>query len=131
MMRIFRIISVLAVFLYLTPSAFAADCSSAGDAISIAECHEQRYIKADRELNAVYKEAMKSLPENEKQKLQTAQRAWLKYRDASFQFVFEQNKESGSFGGIAISSYKASVVEKRVLELKYLLSGPEAPPVKW
>lgn len=126
MINIIRILSVLFVFIYYLPVAYGADCGNAGDAVSIMQCHEQRYIKADKELNAIYRAAMKSLPENEKQKLQSAQKAWLKYRDASFDFVIEQNKENRSFGGISVSDYKASVVEKRVLELKHLLSGPEA-----
>lgn len=131
MSKISRILSAAFVLFFFISSAYGADCSKAGDTFAITQCHDQRYIKADKELNVIYKEAMKSLPENEKQKLQLAQKAWLKYRDASYEFVKEQHMEDRSFGGISISDYKATIVEKRVKELKYLLSGPEDPAVEW
>lgn len=61
----------------------------------------------------------------------TAQTAWLKYRVATFAFVIETNKDSRSYGAIAVAQCKAKVVEKRVLEPRHLLAGPEGPVVHW
>ena len=45
--------------------------------------------------------------------------------------MIEQNKDSGTYGGIVVGDYKTKVVQKRVQELKYMLSGPESAPVEW
>ena len=82
-------------------------------------------------MNKVYGEAKKSLSPSAQQKLKEAQKAWLKYRDTGLVFAIELNKDLRSYGNIVVADYKATVVEKRVLELKYLMTGPEGPPVKW
>ena len=130
MNRLIVLCAVLFLF-YSSEVANSSDCSEKKDSISIVQCHEQRYLNADREMNKVYSEAIKTLPDGERQKLKEAQKAWLKYRDASFEFCIEQNKETRSYGSIAVADYKATLVEKRVRELKFLLSNPEDPPVKW
>jgi uncharacterized protein YecT (DUF1311 family) len=71
---------------------------------------------------------MKALTEDEKSALKTAQKTWLKYRDANFSFVIEMNKDSGSYANIAISNFKADFVENRVTELKAILAGPGETP---
>lgn len=131
MIRIIQALIILLLTLSLGGIASAKDCSEEKDSVSIAQCHEQRYSEADKELNSVYSQAMKSLSDTEKQKLREAQKAWLKYRDSSFEFYIEKNKEMRSYGSIAVGDYKATLVEKRVQELKYILSGPEGPPVEW
>ena len=109
----------------------AQDCSKAENTLAIIACHEERYGKADKELNKVYGEAMKSLSPSAQLKLKGAQKAWLKYRDTGLAFAMELNKDLRSYGNIVVADYKATVMEKRVLELKYLMSGPEGPPIKW
>ena len=126
-----RIVCLMALSLCYAFTLSAQNCGSASDTHSIVACHEKRYEKADKELNKVYGEAMKSLSPAEGQKLKEAQKAWLKYRDMGLSFVIELNKDTRSYGDVVIADYKATVVEKRVLELKYLTSGPEGPPIKW
>lgn len=74
---------------------------------------------------------MKTLPAGQKAKLKEAQKAWLKFRDLSLEFSKELNSEMRSFGSVVFADYKAKIVEKRVLELKYLMQSPEGPVVKW
>ncbi|MCX5818072.1 MAG: DUF1311 domain-containing protein [Proteobacteria bacterium] len=109
----------------------AQDCSKADNTLSIIECHEKRYEKADKALNKVYREAMKSLSPFAQQKLKESQKTWLNYRDTGLAFAIELNKDLRSYGNIVVADYKATVVEKRVLELRYLMQGPEEPPIKW
>lgn len=129
MLKIVKLILFTA--LIISGSALAKDCTQAESTVDIVDCHAQRYESADKELNAVYSEAMRSLSDQEKNKLKDAQKLWLKYRDASIAFMIETNKDTGSYGNILISDYKAKLVEKRVLELKYILSGPEESKVDW
>lgn len=109
-------------------SAFAKDCANEVSAISISECYMARYTAADKEMNILFNKAMKSLSGDAKVKFQNAQRAWLKYRDASFAFVIEQNKDMRSYGNIVVATYKANFVEKRVQEMKDVLAGPADSP---
>jgi len=126
-----QIAALFTVMSALSNPAIAGECANAENTVAIVDCYAARYSAADKELNAVYNEAMKSLPESGKKKFKDAQKAWLKYRDASFAFIGEANKDAGSYGGVVVADYKAKLVEKRVLELKFVLSGPEDSPVEW
>ncbi|MFO1419695.1 MAG: lysozyme inhibitor LprI family protein [Candidatus Competibacteraceae bacterium] len=116
----------------ISNSVIAEECSSRSeDSIFIMDCLSARYKAADKELNSVYSEAMKSLSNEGKKKLEETQKAWLKYRDASVAFITEVNKNTGSTGNFIIEDYKATLVKKRASELKYVLSGPDAGPAEW
>lgn len=127
-----KIITLIALAtLTILDIAEANNCAQSGSTIDIVDCNATHYESADKELNLVYGEAMKSLSGDKKNILKEAQKAWLKYRDASIAFMIETNRDTGSYGNILISDYKAKLVEKRVLELKYILSGPEDSPIEW
>jgi uncharacterized protein YecT (DUF1311 family) len=117
--------------LLLSGFAIAQNCDDKTSTIDIVDCHTKTYEGLDAQLNQVYAQAMKSLNTSQQAKLKLAQRAWLSFRDASFTFVIEMNKDSGSYGNIVISDYKAKFVEKRIKELNYLLASPADPPVEW
>ena len=110
----------------ISQSVVAKGCADESNTIAIEACHQKEYDAADKELNTVYNEAMKTLEPAAKQKLNDVQKAWLKSRDANIAFIIEQNKDSGTYGGIVVSDYQARVVQKRVLELKAMLQGPES-----
>lgn len=122
---------VLAASLSLACTVHARECADEESALAVNDCYTVRYAAADKALNSIYLQAMKDLSGEQKALLKASQLAWLKFRDASFSFVVESNKESRSFGTTAVLEYKAKMVEKRVLELRYLLTGPEGPVVKW
>ena len=126
----FKII-IAVILVGISNGVMALDCTNAENTLAIVDCHTSRYQVADKELNSLYSKAMKSLTEPQQAKLKSAQKAWLTFRDASFAFVIEVNKDNGTYGNVVISDYKAKFVEKRVLELKYLLSSPEDAPVAW
>ncbi|NVO05090.1 MAG: DUF1311 domain-containing protein [Rhodoferax sp.] len=97
----------------------------------MANCFATRYNAADKELNSLYIAALKNMSEDEKKKFVEAQRAWLRYRDAGLAFMIEANKDTRSYGALLVGDYKATVVEKRVQELKFILASPADPPVSW
>lgn len=127
-MKMFSI--VIGIILCTSMAANATDCSEAYSTIQIVACHEDRYLAADQALNAIYKEMMRSLSPEAGEKLKQAQRAWLKYRDASIALIAEIEKDSRSYGAIVVADYKAKIVEKRVQELKHVFSGPADSPVE-
>ena len=108
--------------------AAGTDCSNDQNTLDIVACHEGRYAIADKHLNAVYSAAMKNLEESQKIALKKSQLAWIKYRDLNYALVAEMNKDSGTYAGVAISDFRASLVEKRVKEFLELFSGPGERP---
>ncbi|MCC9000841.1 MAG: DUF1311 domain-containing protein [Candidatus Contendobacter sp.] len=126
---------IVALFMGLfaiSNSVIAEECSSRSEnSVSIMDCLSARYTAADKELNAVYREAMKSLSNDGNKKLEAAQEAWLKYRDASLALITEVNKKTGSTGNFIIEDYRTTLVKKRASELKYVFSGTDAGPAEW
>ena len=55
--------------LLLSGSVMAKNCGEEASTMAIDACHQQQYAAADKELNAVYSEAMKTLEPATKQKL--------------------------------------------------------------
>ena len=60
-----------------------APCRDAVATSDIAQCFDRAYSNADHELNKVYAEARAVLAPTNRENLQDAERAWLKYRDAT------------------------------------------------
>jgi uncharacterized protein YecT (DUF1311 family) len=105
-------------------AASKSQCANMATPHDIGTCHEGRFKAADRRLNAIYSGAMKNLPEVEKAKLKESQRAWLKFRDASFALVSAVNADSTSYDEIVYNDFKANFVERRVKELRDVFRGP-------
>ncbi|MBL8259960.1 MAG: DUF1311 domain-containing protein [Candidatus Competibacteraceae bacterium] len=71
------------------------------------------------------------LSDDGRKKLEDAQKAWIKYREASLQFITEVNRKTGSTGNVIIEDYRLALTRKRIAELKYVLKGAEAGPAAW
>lgn len=57
-------------------------CNDALNQQEMNRCAAEEYKKADAELNKVYQQLLPKLEAAHKEKLKTAQRAWLSFRDA-------------------------------------------------
>jgi uncharacterized protein YecT (DUF1311 family) len=80
--------STLVVLLSLTPGAHAQDvaCETAADQTTMTICAQLAYQDADGRLNDVYRALRARISEPGRDKLRTAQRAWLRWRDAQCAF---------------------------------------------
>ena len=79
----------------------------------------------DQLLNALYKELMNSLDSTGQERLRTAQRAWLAYRDAEFTLngsIYYENL-SGTIYYIFAADREMEIVKHRVLELQSYLDA--------
>ena len=56
----------------------------------IIECAQREFEKQDARLNVVYKKLMAKESEEQKKKLREAQRAWIKFRDAWGDYLYDQ-----------------------------------------
>jgi uncharacterized protein YecT (DUF1311 family) len=111
------------------------DCNNAQSQADMNYCSEMDFEKADKQLNTVYKQALKSQADLDKQSaeinpdyvgavkaLKKAQRAWIDYRDGqcegeSYQAV------GGTMQPLLESGCKADLTNKRVKELQELIKG--------
>jgi uncharacterized protein YecT (DUF1311 family) len=82
---------------------------------------------AERELNATYQGILKKYADDPAfiGRLRTAQRAWLKFRDAQLQMRFPPSNQAGSAAPMCYASYKAELAQARTRELKVWLDGIE------
>lgn len=111
------------------------DCANAMSQADMNQCAYQDFEKADKELNIVYKQALKSQEEVDKQAaemgpnyvgavkaLKKAQRAWIDYRDGHCDGVGYE-AVGGSMQGMLISGCQATMTTARTKELRELIQG--------
>lgn len=96
----------------------AKDESTAGQLNCLAEA----FRKWDAELNRVYQELMKKLPEAARPALKSAQVAWLKHRDEEFKLLAAlYDPLDGTMYGLMKAADRVDLVRKRALELSSYL----------
>lgn len=98
------------------------DCLSTGEnqtTYGMIQCIDSAYNAWDAELNKNYKLLMSILTEEEKDKLKTAQRNWLAFRDSNNEFVglYSENL-AGSMYRVSANFHSMEMVRLRALELK-------------
>jgi uncharacterized protein YecT (DUF1311 family) len=77
------------------------NCNNAQTQSDINQCAQISYQNADKKLNRVYQQLIPKLSGYRKQKLITAQQAWVKFKDTSCEF--ERSRYEG--GSIAPTIY--------------------------
>jgi uncharacterized protein YecT (DUF1311 family) len=111
------------------------DCTNAMSQADMNDCANQDFEKADKELNAVYKQALESQVEVDKQAadmgpnyvgavkaLKKAQRAWIDYRDGHCDGVGYE-AVGGSMAPMLVSGCLAGLTQNRTKELNDLIKG--------
>lgn len=71
------------IALLLAAASPAASCLDLGSTTAMAACLDREAQAADRRLNAAYRAARARIPAKQAVSLQTAQRAWIAFRDAN------------------------------------------------
>lgn len=131
-----RIVTALAAALVLAASAHAQPqpqtqpqlikCGNASTQTDLNLCADQAYRKSDAELNAAYRTVTARLKDDQTTlaKLQSAQKAWLFFRDAECAF-----SSGGTTGGSAYPMVLSQCLEKltqtRTKELRAYLKCEE------
>lgn len=111
------------------------DCANAQTQADMNSCSALDFEKADKELNAVYKQAMKNSVEADKQaaemgpdyvgavaELKKAQRAWIDYRDGHCD-AMSREALGGSMQPMLINGCAARMTEARTKELRELIEA--------
>jgi uncharacterized protein YecT (DUF1311 family) len=87
-------------------------------------CASIAYQNADRKLNQVYRQLLPKLSAARKQKLITAQQAWIKFRDSSCEFE-RSAYEGGSIAPMIYGNCLANVTEQRTKDLRRYLEDSD------
>jgi uncharacterized protein YecT (DUF1311 family) len=95
----------------------ALPCSSETTTAGMRNCENLRYERAQQALDSVYAGLMKRLDETGKEKLRTAQSAWLQFRQAEADFQ-AQVAEGGTLAPLIKITVLADLTEARAAELK-------------
>lgn len=111
------------------------DCANAQTQADMNQCSYMDFEKADKELNAVYKLAIKNAQASDKEaaemsehyvgaveELKKAQRGWIDYRDGHCEGM-SREALGGSMQSMLISGCQARVTETRTKELRELISA--------
>ena len=111
------------------------DCANAQTQADMNQCAYLDLEKADKELNAVYKQALKSAAEADKmaadmgpdyvgavKAMKKAQRAWIDYRDGHCDGMGYE-AVGGSMQPMLIAGCQARLTENRTKELRELIQG--------
>ena len=98
--------------------------SANGVTINMLDCIDAETKRQDMRLNKAYRNVINELSSERKKQLQTAQRAWISYRDANCQFYADP--EGGSLARVSASDCFMSMTASRSKELEGM-SDQEAP----
>ncbi|CDX24948.1 conserved exported hypothetical protein [Mesorhizobium sp. ORS 3324] len=109
------------ILLATAPAAWAEDCDRSDDSQSMMNiCADADYQAADAKLNATYKDIAGRNDEKANKLLQTAQRAWIAFRDAECAYS-TAGSEGGSIHPMEVSQCLTELTTERT---KQLTSGP-------
>jgi uncharacterized protein YecT (DUF1311 family) len=130
---------ILYVCLCLTVAGFSVqapqrpkDClAQAQTQTEMTQCAGAGVEAAERELTETYQSIVKQYADQPLflERMQTAQTAWLKYRDAQIEMRFptsarpSEETEHGSAYPMCYAEYKAELTQRRTQELRQWLTG--------
>lgn len=128
-MRGWMVVALLVPLALAHPGAAASaddsqdsiDCSNPATQMAMNVCADKDYRRADDALNRAYKKAMGQEDDHGRDLLRTAERAWVKFRDAHCEYA-----TSGSTGGsIHPMDYANCVTQLTDLRTKQLKEGTD------
>jgi uncharacterized protein YecT (DUF1311 family) len=107
--------------------ALALDCKNAMSTPEINECAAAEQKAVEAKLNEVYRRVIKSLDTNKdsaaaKDKLVLAQRAWVKFREADCEAVYE-NWAGGTIRTVMYIGCMQQHAEHRIKDLEGFVGG--------
>ena len=107
------------------------DCTNPDNAVAQRECNGQEFLKLDKEMNVIWKEALSKVPADgttddkrkERHQFISAQKAWLKYRDE--QCAFDGGLQGGSNLWVTIFAQQCEISDttERIKFLKQIVKG--------
>ena len=104
--------------------AQSPNCNNPQTQSAMNVCAGLSYQQADKNLNQVYRRLIPTLGASQRQKLVTAQQAWIKFRDTSCTFEKSQF-EGGTIAPMIYSNCLTDLTKQRTKQLESYLSQGE------
>ncbi|MGX8011533.1 lysozyme inhibitor LprI family protein [Mesorhizobium sp. ORM8.1] len=115
MRRLFLLASL--ALLAVASGAFAEECNRNDDSQSMMNiCADADYQAADAKLNAAYQDLVRRNDQTSNKLLQTAQRAWIAFRDAECTYS-TAGSEGGSIHPMEVSQCLTGLTDERTKQL--------------
>ena len=92
---------------------------SGGATFDMIECMTAEHEKQDVKLNAAYKKLMNAESEERKKKLREAQRAWIKFRDAYGDFIYDP--DGGTLARVEANYWNLEATAEQAKRLEELV----------
>lgn len=108
---------LLCVIMVRDLPASEKDCSDAASTAEMQTCADKLYQAADAELNRVYRQLASKLSTSRREKLKTAQQAWIAFRDKNAAFAASV-VEGGTMYPILEISELTTMTKQRTEQLK-------------
>lgn len=102
--------------------------NQADTTLALMQCQDAATQQWDTEMNAQYSALMKKLSGPPREKLRTAQRAWMNYREAWLAASRSQLNTQGTLGPVALAAQSTVLVRNQTLQLQSLANGSCANP---
>ncbi|WP_434630987.1 lysozyme inhibitor LprI family protein [Chromobacterium sp. CV08] len=93
-----------------------------GVTVGMLDCIAAEHARQDKQLNDTYRKLMATLPAKRQQRLQTAQRLWLKYRAANCNAYVDP--DGGTAESLVAADCELASTSARAAELARLQPGP-------
>jgi uncharacterized protein YecT (DUF1311 family) len=101
-----------------TKAQSAPTCAEAKTQLEINQCKGKEFAQADAQLNRIYRQQLKRLSRPDRDRLITAELAWIEFRDAECQFRADKYK-GGSIWPTIYSHCKTQLSQARTAELQH------------
>lgn len=112
-----RRIFLTACLVILASAAHAEDCDRSDDSQQMMNiCANEDFSAADAKLNATYQNLISASDANTGQLLQSAQRAWIVFRDAECEYT-TAGSEDGSIHPMEVSECLTRLTNDRIAQL--------------
>ncbi len=113
----FNLLVGLSVYSAVQTVEKGAGCRNETTTAAMRVCENARYQRAERELNAAYKDLMRQLDDGQREKLRLAQTTWLRFREANADFQADTAR-GGTLAPLIRISVLADMTAARAAELK-------------
>lgn len=100
----------------------------ASTTVAMQQCFSTANQAWDSEMNQQYSKLSASLNNEQKAKLRTAQRAWLKYRDSWLEATKARLIDGGTMASLQVGAQGVNLVKNQALALKSLAQSNCANP---
>ncbi len=107
---------LLFLFFVFAGTAFA-QCQDKVSTADMMQCYDGEFKKADADLNSTYKATLAKLKGADADRLRTAQRAWVSYRDAQCNAAYKRYA-GGTIAPVVFTQCKLTLTLNRTKELK-------------